>query len=344
MIKLPRHAEIWLPGYLLSRWQRHAVPPARRVWVAVMDHFEPFWRNQDEELARERVQRWTRHWPEIARRHPDSTGRPAQYCFFYPEEEYRPHLLELLAGLVRAQLGDVEVHLHHDLDTEAAFRARMERYLTTLANEHGLLRRGADGQLLFGFIHGNWCLDNSRPDGRYCGLNNEISLLCELGCYADFTMPSGGSPTQSRQVNSIYWADDDPQRPKSYDRGRKVKAGVWEQGGLLMVPGPLGLRWDAGRWVPRLEAGELAAHDLPNPSRVARWLDLAPQVGHDIFLKLHAHGTQEKASAALLDGGGLARMFALLGEECARRGLEWRSATAWEMRQAVESAACGSGP
>ena len=37
----------------------------------------------------------------------------------------------------------------------------------------------------FGFIHGNWCLDNSRADGRWCGLNNELILLRELGCYAD---------------------------------------------------------------------------------------------------------------------------------------------------------------
>ena len=55
----------------------------------------------------------------------------------------------------------------------------------------------SNGRVVFGFIHGNWALDNSRPDGKYCGLNNEITLLRDLGCYADFTMPSGASPTRA---------------------------------------------------------------------------------------------------------------------------------------------------
>ena len=55
----------------------------------------------------------------------------------------------------------------------------------------------ATGELRFAFIHGNWSLDNSRPDGRWCGLNNELILLRELGCYADFTLPSAPSDTQA---------------------------------------------------------------------------------------------------------------------------------------------------
>jgi len=52
------------------------------------------------------------------------------------------------------------------------------------------------------------------PTAAGAGLNNEITLLRDLGCYADFTMPSGPSPTQSRTVNSIYWVTDDPERPR----------------------------------------------------------------------------------------------------------------------------------
>ncbi|MEJ7636728.1 MAG: hypothetical protein WKF75_01760 [Singulisphaera sp.] len=50
-------------------------------------------------------------------------------------------------------------------------------------------------------------------------VNNEIDVLRETGCYADFTLPSAPSPTQTRQINSIYYASDDPRRPKSHDRG-----------------------------------------------------------------------------------------------------------------------------
>jgi hypothetical protein len=340
-MRLPRHAEVWGWSYACERWGRWTGPGRRleRVWLTLTDHFEPFWHNRDEKLAAERVELWRRGWPEIARRHEQRHGRRPQYCFFYPEEEYRPELLDALAELTHGGWGDVEVHLHHDNDTEGAFMERTGRFLETLERRHALLRRER-GRLAFGFIHGNWCLDNSGSDGRWCGLNNEITLLRELGCYADFTMPSGDSPTQARRLNRIYWAVDDPERPKSYDDGVLVEVGRLGAGDLLMIPGPFGLRWGQGRVVPRLEAGELASQDLATPYRVKRWLELAPRVGGDLFLKLHTHGTQERNSAALL-GGGLERLFELLEAECGRRGVELHYATAWQMRQAVERAAGG---
>ena len=76
-----------------------------------------------------------------------------------------------------------------------------------LADRHGLLARRRDtGELPYGFIHGNWALDNSRPDGRCCGVNNELAILRETGCYADFTLPSAPSPAQTAKINSIYYA------------------------------------------------------------------------------------------------------------------------------------------
>ena len=46
----------------------------------------------------------------------------------------------------------------------------------------------------------------------------------ETGCYADFTLPAAPSPAQTRIVNTIYWAKDDPTRPKSHDTGTAVTA------------------------------------------------------------------------------------------------------------------------
>lgn len=330
-MKLPRHAEVWLKPYIhdrLARWRKR--PSIKRVWVAITDHYEPYWKNTDDQLAKDRVALWRKKWPEIASRHQDSAGRSPQYCFFYPEEEYRPHLLDSLAEMVQLEIGAVEVHLHHDQDTEPAFMHRMNGFLETLHSRHGLLRR-ENGQIVFGFIHGNWCLDNSRPDGRWCGLNNEITLLKKLGCYADFTMPCGPSPIQARMVNSIYWANDDPDKPKSYDTGVCVAPGT--SGDLLMITGPFGLRW-AERINPRMETGEIAHNDPPTEYRVRRWFDLAPVVREDCFVKLYTHGTQEKNSAMLLDGG-LDRMFSAMKVECGRRGWELRYATAWDMRQRV---------
>ncbi len=337
MPHFPRYAELWFPGYLRNRLAHWGSPTSGRVWAAIADHWEPYRGQATHEVACARVEPWRRQWPEIARKHADSTGRPPQYTFYYPQEEYHPEFLDLLADFRRQNIGDVDIHIHHDGEGQQNFVDRMSGFIETLVTRHGLLRK-QNGRAVFGFIHGNWALDNSRPDGRYCGLNNEITLLRDLGCYADFTMPSGASPTQSRIVNTIYWVTDDPERPRSYDRGVPVRPGAPGSGDLLMIPGPLGLRY-ADRLTPRLENAELASQDLATPYRVRRWLALAPRLGRDIFLKLHTHGALERNAEALLLKGGLDRLFDLLAAECRRAGHELHYVSTWEMRQAVDRAA-----
>jgi hypothetical protein len=339
-IALPRNAQLWLPGYVRGRMSAGRTPVGGRVWVAIADHWEPYWLKPSDEVAAQRVAVWAKHWPEISRKHSDSTGRAPQYTFYYPQEEYRPQFLDSLAELKRAGIADVDIHIHHDGEGQQNFVDRMSGFIQTLVNRHGLLRFSG-GRPVFGFIHGNWALDNSRPDGRYCGLNNEITILKDLGCYADFTMPSGSSPTQARTVNRIYWVNDDPLKSRSYDYGRVVERGSPGSGDLLMIPGPLALRW-AGRLVPRMDGGELASYDLPTAYRVDRWLDVAPRVGDDIFIKLYSHGAQERNSSALLLEGGLDRLFTLLSDSCRKRGLQLRYVSTWEMRNAVDAAARGA--
>jgi hypothetical protein len=307
--------------------------PVRRVWITIADHFEPYWRTSDDGVARARVNQWLEKWPAVANRHLDSEGRPARYTFFYPEEEYRPEAMDMLAGLCRAGYSDVEVHIHHDGDTETAFMEKMGRFVENLHSRHGLLH-SVDGRPVFGFIHGNWCLDNSRPDGRWCGLNNEITLLKRLGCYADFTMPCGPLPMQARQVNEIYWATDDPVRPKSYDRGTPVTASTRAQGDLLMIPGPLGLRWE-GRLKPFLDIGEIGRNLRVSPRRVRFWLRTAPRIGGDVFVKLFAHGAQERHSAEFFAGELLDELYSSVQRVCGEEGAACRFATAFEMWSAV---------
>jgi hypothetical protein len=68
-------------------------------------------------------------------------------------------------------------------------------------------------------------------------------------------------------------------------------------------------------------------------------LRVAPRLGGDAFIKLFAHGTQERHSCLL--EGDLDRLFTDVRDTCAEEGVELRYATAWEMRQAVERAATG---
>ena len=335
LMKLPRHAEIWLAPYLRDRLRKSMQPrKPKRAWVAITDHYEPLGRGVSIETALGRVAQWREKWPRIADDAPrDSAGQHPQYSFFYPQEEYRRDLLDGIAEIVRLGIGDVEVHLHHDHELSDSFIRKVTDYCRRLTCDHGLLRQ-QDGRTVFGFIHGNWALDNSRPDGKRCGLSGEIALLRDLGCYADFTMPSAPSATQGRVLNQIYWCTSNPgNRPKSFDRGIEATVGGGRRGDLLMITGPFGLRFSE-RLMPRLETGELAGNDLPTPSRVRRWFDLAPSIGEDIFLKLYTHGAMEGNFGPLL-GGGLSSLFAQLAEEADRRGTEIHWATAYEMYRAI---------
>jgi hypothetical protein len=281
------------------------------------------------------VRRWRECWPRIADDAPrDAHNKQPCYTFFYPQEEYCAELLNPLAELTHEGIGDVEVHIHHDRETAEAFQDKVRSYCRRLRNDHGLLH-DLDGKIAFGFIHGNWALDNSLPGGRWCGLPGEIKLLHDLGCYADFTMPSLPSASQGRVVNQVYWCTGTPGGRRSFDRGIEAKAGAGVQGDILMITGPLGLRY-CERLVPRMETGEIAAYDPPTPYRVKRWLDLAPRVGGDIFLKLYTHGAPEANASALLDGG-LANMFRWLGDAAEERGLELHWASAFEMYIAVRT-------
>ena len=336
-MKLPRHAEIWLAPYLKDRLRKGLRPTKpKRLWVAITDHYEPLGMGASVETALGRVARWRDKWPRIAGDAPqDAAGQCPQYSFFYPQEEYRRDLLDGIAEIVSLGAGDVEVHLHHDNEQPETFIRKVTEFCQRLTNDHGLLRQ-QDGKTVFGFIHGNWALDNSRPDGRWCGLCGEISLLRDLGCYADFTMPSLPSPTQGRVVNQIYWCrSNSDHRPRSFDHGIEATVGGGTQGDLLMITGPLGVRV-GGRLLPRLETGEIAGYDLPECSRVRQWFDLAPTIGNDLFLKLYTHGAAERNLEPLLNGG-LKILFQWVAEEADRRGIEIHWATAWQMYQAASA-------
>ena len=81
------------------------------------------------------------------------------------------------------------------------------------------------GQTRYGFIHGDWALNNSGKDGKYCGVNNELEILQQTGCYADFTFPSCDRCNPA-QINAIYYADVTRHVPKAYSRGIPVRAGA----------------------------------------------------------------------------------------------------------------------
>jgi hypothetical protein len=300
-----RNMHLWLRDYLRPRPAAPVDGPVH-VLFCFVDHFEPMWKGGDPETQRRRVDRWCAEYRALAGKHRDADGRPPQHGFFYPEEEYAEEHLDKLSALCSDGYGEIEVHLHHDNDTEANFRASLGRFCKLLHERHGALPRDPEtGQLRFGFIHGNWCLDNSRADGRWCGLDNELILLRELGCYADFTLPSAPSDTQTATVNRIYYATDDPRTPKSHDTGVPVKVGGGTQGDLMIVQGPLGLNWRERKkgLVPAIENADIRRNCPPTEARVDLWVKTGIHVeGRPewVVVKIHTHGTQEHDMDTLL--------------------------------------------
>ena len=343
----------WLIPYLLSGSRRRAPAPGQTVHLllAICDHYEPKRGNAPMNQARARVRQWVEEYPRLFDRFRDADGTPPQHTFFYPEDEYEPELVDMVAELCRhksgQRYGEVEVHLHHDNDTAENLRRTLLNFKTTLADRHGLLSRDKEtGEIAYGFIHGNWALDNSRCDGRWCGVNNELDVLRETGCYADFTMPSAPSETQTRKINSVYWAVDDPHRPKSHNTGPDLGLAPRPANSLLMIQGPLVLDWARKKWgfFPKVENACLQKSQPPDKNRLNLWLRASvtvPTKPNWYFVKLHTHGVNEPNQDVLL-GEPMVRFHEMLSERANRDPLfRFHYVTAREMANVALAAERG---
>ena len=282
------------------------------LFLCIADHFEPQVKRPSPAIARARLEDWLRRYPAIADRHRDADGRPPAHSFFYPWDEYDAWEFRHLSQLCAEGWGEIELHLHHRDDTEASLRRKLREAVLTY-REQGALSTGPDGRAAFGFIHGNWALDNSRCEaGRnYCGVNNELTILKEEGCYADLTFPAWQHLSQPRQTNRIYYAFDDPLRPKSYDRGRNAQAGRSCANALLLLQGPLVPYMDRRRLRIAMDDGDLASYRRYSPARLDRWVRAGIHVeGRPdcVFIKLHCHGAADRNREALL-GEDLEALF-----------------------------------
>jgi hypothetical protein len=311
-----KNLHTWVGGWgrHLARGLLSGPAPARRhLLFALCDHYEPKWRNPTAAQSSARVRAWAEGYPRLAGRYRDGDGRPPRHSFFFPGEEYEPEYLEALAGLARAGLGEVELHLHHDADTAAGVRQKIHEYLALYAR-HGHLARDPDGRLRYAFIHGNWALANGRADGTRCGVDGELPILWETGCYADLTFPAAPDECQTRVVNQIYWPTGDLSRRRSYDHGERARVGVVRDDRILLLTGPLGLALRAAPVPLSIEAGDVTGHFPASARRVRSWVSQNVHVAGRpewVFVKVHTHGAQEDTAASLLGPGGAALHDAL---------------------------------
>lgn len=317
-----KNMHIWLGHYISIRLKgKPKVDGPVHIMFCFVDHYEPQWgRPNSLEVERQRVDRWHQEYPAAFGHILDADGCLPKHSYFYPEEEYRKEHLDKLQDLCAQGFGELEIHLHHEDDTSDNLRETLTRFAKTLNEEHeGLAVNPETGLLSYGFIHGNWTLDNCHPEGKWCGVNDELIVLKETGCYADFTLPSAPSETQTSTVNSIYYATDDPLRPKSHDKGVKVKVGRESFGDLMIIQGPLCLNWKERKWgvMPKIEAGDVRKSIPPSEHRVDMWVDQHIHVeGRPewVFVKIHTHGTQEMDIDTLL-GEPTVKMYEYLASK-----------------------------
>lgn len=339
-----KNLHTWLPGYVASwpeRLLRRRLKP-RHLLFAFCDHYEPLHGGVSAEHGERRVIAWQEQYPKMADRYRDVNGRPPRHSFFFPGEQYAPSYLDRLAALCRAGYGEVEVHLHHDGDTRETLRRDL---VTTLANlsSHGHLTRGADGKPRYAFIHGNWCLANAREDGRWCGVDDEIPLLFETGCYADFTFPSAPDECQPNIVNRIYWPKGQLGLRRAYERGESARVGTRYDDRILMIEGPIALSPKRGWRGLRIESSAITAKDPATYRRVQDWFAqrIAVDGQHDwIFVKVHTHGAPDSEAASLLGRGGEA-LHDALARVCGDEALALHYVSAREMYNVARAAMDG---
>jgi hypothetical protein len=338
-----RHMHIWLPAFFGQETRRlltHRASGPVHVLLCIADHFEP----QEGEAGDEAVAAWARDYPRVLGGFRDSDGRPPRHTFFYPIDQYRSHHVDAVGALCAEGFGEIEIHLHHDSDTAECLERTLRRWTRLLADRHGVLGRWPDGELAYGFVHGNWALDNSRPDGRWCGVRNELAVLSRTGCYADFTLPSAPSPTQTRTINSIYYATGHEDRCKSHDRGVLAGAAPPPPGSLLMIQGPLRLWWQRGG--PRVENGCIQASQPPSMARLEQWVRAGVRVrGRPdwVFVKLHTHGAPG-ANRRVLLGDPMSQFHRGLAARAASDpAFAFHYVTAREMYNLAKAAEAGFG-
>ncbi len=342
-----RHVHLWLAAYLkqsLLRMLSRTRPGPIHVLICIADHFEPEWGEPTREVADARVKAWTRDYPRLFGRFTDSDGRPPRHTFFYPIDQYEERHVDAIAGLCRDGYGEIEIHLHHDRDTAENLARTLDRFTRLFAERHGLLGRWPDGRPAYGFVHGNWALDHSRPDGRWCGVRDELSVLRRTGCYADFTLPSAPDATQTRKINSIYYAVGDPSRCKSHDRGVDAGIAPHPSGALMLIQGPLRLSRPRGRWTPRIENGCIQRSQIPTMARLDQWIKANVHVRTRpdwIFVKLHTHGATEANRQVLLGDPMVAFHEGLARRAASDPSFSFHYVTAREMFNLARAAETG---
>jgi hypothetical protein len=294
----------WLPSYA---WQRLIRPNPRgevHLIFALADHFEPSIVPENGQARapfaeqQRRVEQWCFEYPRAFDSWRDHEGLPFVHTYFYPAEQYERSLVHRLAEHCHSGWGEIEIHLHHGIDapdTAENTRRQLVAFRDALARNHdSLCLLDGSGEPRYAFVHGNFTLANSAR-GYACGVDNEMEVLANTGCYADFTLPTAAfHPAQVAKINSLYECSLPLNTQAPHRKGRDLRVGRSPQIFPINVQGPLMLDFDrrARNGFGRFENAALTGPNPPGLRRLRLWKKAAISVqGRPdwLFIKIHCH-------------------------------------------------------
>jgi len=302
-----KYASKCLPSYAWQRIARRGTSArgSLHLIIALADHFEPSSTPgvgagyAPRDIQERRLETWCAEYSKNFESLRDSDGRSFTHTYFYPAEQYDKVFVERLADLCHAGWGEIEIHLHHGVDapaTEETTRRQIVSFRDALARDHGCLSyKDGESSPMYSFVHGNFALANS-AGGYGCGVDNEMQLLADTGCYMDLTYPTSAfHPAQIAKINSLYECALPLKEPVPQRRGHKLRAGHPITKLPFLVQGPWILDFDRSsrNGFGRIENGSITGVNPPSLRRLALWKRAGITVGERpdwIFIKLHTHG------------------------------------------------------
>lgn len=324
----------WLARYPFVRAENlfgEKATEKKHIIFTVANHFEPSWKaNGFHDLPTQikRLNDWHKMARSTGEAVRDADGTKFRHTNFYPAEQYYPELLDTMAEMQAEGLGEVEIHLHHGVekpDTAENLRKSLVEFRDILAERHKCLSRmEGKNTPMWAFVHGNLALGNS-CGGKYCGVDEEMQILEETGCYVDMTMPSAPDRTQVPMLNQIYECGLPLNEPIPHRKGKSVQVCGNQPQLPLIFTGPLIFNWTRrikGLPIPRLDDGALVHNQPMDIGRLNRWVSANVTVkGRPewVFVKLYCHGFFDHDQDACI-GEGAKRFFSEIIENGEKTG------------------------
>lgn len=347
----------WLPAYAWQRITRRVPKGKVHLIIALADHFEPSIVPENGRARaplseqERRVERWCAEYPNAISSWRDHDGHPLVHTYFYPAEQYDFGLVDRLSEHCHRGWGEIEVHLHHGTDAPATAdetRGVLLAFREALANDHRCLSLiEGSAQPRYAFVHGNFALANATR-GYGCGVDDEMQILADTGCYADFTLPTASfHPAQIAKVNSMYECGLPLHTRAPHRKGRDFEVGHTPEVFPLNVQGPLMLDLDrhARNHVGRIENAALTGSNPPSMRRLRLWKEAGICVRNKpdwLFIKLHTHSMDPTQREAVI-GPPMQRFLAELIHEADDRKEVIHFVTAREMVNIILAACDGRG-